>query len=45
MELCDFALIVLRNVGVEEADCSVDIGLGLFQVAVLKSWDKRKWRV
>lgn len=28
MEVCDFALIVLRNVGVEKADCTIDLGLG-----------------
>lgn len=28
MKVYDFALTVLRNVGVESADCSIDLGLG-----------------
>lgn len=28
MQVCDFALTVLRNVGVEKTDYNIDLGLG-----------------
>ncbi len=38
MEVCDFALKVFRNVGVEKADCNTDLGLDFYGAAVLEIW-------
>ena len=46
MEVCDFVLIVLRNVGVEKADCTIDLGLGFFWSGCIGNLrGKRKWRM
>ena len=38
MEVCDFALKVFGNVGVQKADRDTDLGLDFFGAAVLAVW-------